>query len=469
MSNENKNSSLEGDSVSNGKMVSYGFTSFIDSIVMSSFGFTVFYFYEVEVGLPILLVGIAFVIFAIWNMINDPLVAYLTDKPRGWAEKWGVRRPWIYSGGFLTILFFFLIFTPPAVDPKKDPWTIFWYMLLVTSLFDTFYSIYTAHYKGGFVNQFRAANERTKASGIMRLIGESGAIVSGAILIPALIVFGDQSSFIRFALVISIVMIIGLFITIPGTKEDKEGIQRYMMGYEQRVKLNFWKVIKAALTSKNYMLQVIAYALFMVTANLFMANLFYFIKDVLNLPAGAQMPVMLTYIVVLYISVPIWVKIAKRIGPIKVAEISLVLIGVGLLFNMIVNSLIMLVILFAILGIFWGGYLSMYMAIQSDAYDEVTLKCGCHQEATLMGISNFFARVAYLVVAVFIAVVHITTGYNPDPNATQTATAVLGIRLLFSVLPAIFAFLGGIALFLWYDLKAKKLIELKTKLKECGL
>lgn len=463
------NEKLEGDSASTGKMVSYGFTAFIDSIVMASFGFTVFYYYEVEVGLSISLVGIAFVIFAIWNMINDPLVGYLTDKPRGWAKKWGVRRPWIFIGGFVTIIFFFLIFTPPAIDARKDPMPVFLYLILITCLFDTFYSLYTAHYKGGFVNQFRTNSERGKASGIMRLIGESGALISVAILIPTIIIFGDPSSFIRYGIALAIVMVIGMIIVIPGTKEDEEAIARYMAGYEEREKLSFWKVLKAALTSKNYMLQIFAYTMFMITANLFMANMFYFVKDVLNLPASAAMPVFLTYIIVLYVTVPIWVKVAKRIGPIKVGKFSLVLIGIGLLFNMITNSIIMLVIVFGIIGIFWAGYLAMYMAIQSDAYDEVTLECGCHQEATLLGISNFFARVAYLVIAVLIAVVHIATGYNPDPNATQTPTAVLGIRLLFSVIPAIFAFLGGIALILWYDLEGQKLMEMKTKLKECGL
>jgi Na+/melibiose symporter-like transporter len=66
-------------------------------------------------------------------------------------------------------------------------------------------------------------------------------------------------------------------------------------------------------------------------------------------------------------------------------------------------------------------------------------------------------------------VVHIATGYNPNPDATQTPTAILGIRLLSSVFPAIFAVIGGIALILWYDLKGQKLMEMKSKLKECGL
>jgi Na+/melibiose symporter-like transporter len=273
----------------------------------------------------------------------------------------------------------------------------------------------------------------------------------------------------RYALVLAIIMVIGMFIMIPGTKEDKDAIVRYLKGYEESEKLSFWKVLNAALTSKNYMLQLFAYTMFMITANLFMANMFYFIKDVLKLPAASQMPVLLAYIVLLYVSVPIWVRIAKKIGPIKVAEIGLMLIAVGLLVNLIVVNLIMFVLTVAIVGIFWGAYLSMYMAIQSDAYDEVTIKCGCHQEATLLGISNFFVRVSYLVIAVIIAVVHIATGYNPNPDATQTPTAILGIRLLSSVFPAIFAVIGGIALILWYDLKGQKLMEMKSKLNECGL
>ena len=63
------------------KMASYGCGYLIITFLLGNYTAYVFYFYEVEMGIPVILVGIAMVIFAIWNMINDPLLGYFTDRP----------------------------------------------------------------------------------------------------------------------------------------------------------------------------------------------------------------------------------------------------------------------------------------------------------------------------------------------------------------------------------------------------
>ena len=53
------------------------------------FSVRTFDFYENEVGLATGIIALAFVIYALWNMINDPLVGFLSDKPRNFWRKWG--------------------------------------------------------------------------------------------------------------------------------------------------------------------------------------------------------------------------------------------------------------------------------------------------------------------------------------------------------------------------------------------
>ena len=127
------------------RMASYGVTFYMEAMFMYSYNILVFYFYEVVVGLPVLLVGLSFGIYAVWNMINDPLAGYLTDKPRKWADKWGVRKPWILLGAIGTIIFWFLLLSPPDLDVKSDPWPMFWYMIIITCILDAFFSIFTTH------------------------------------------------------------------------------------------------------------------------------------------------------------------------------------------------------------------------------------------------------------------------------------------------------------------------------------
>ncbi|TFG04076.1 MAG: hypothetical protein EU539_11620, partial [Promethearchaeota archaeon] len=57
---------------------SYGLGGFFDNIYSAAFSVRVIAFYEDEVLLPILLVSIAFVLYGVWNMFNDPLLGHLS-------------------------------------------------------------------------------------------------------------------------------------------------------------------------------------------------------------------------------------------------------------------------------------------------------------------------------------------------------------------------------------------------------
>jgi GPH family glycoside/pentoside/hexuronide:cation symporter len=177
------------------KMLSYGFGYLIINYLLGAYSAIVFYYYEVEVGLPVLFVGLAFVVYAIWNMFNDPLLGYFTDKPRKWTRKWGLRAPWVVISSFPILICYFLIFTPPDIDPKENALTIFFYMLITTALFDTFFSIYNTHIYGGFTNQFRSEYERRKGFAIIVTVAGFGVVGVG--LIPPLIIkYGDKGTFV---------------------------------------------------------------------------------------------------------------------------------------------------------------------------------------------------------------------------------------------------------------------------------
>jgi len=169
-----------------------------------------------------------------------------------------------------------------------------------------------------------------------------------------------------------------------------------------------------------------------------------------------------------FVAIPLWFKLAKKYGTEKIWQYGLLLFGLSFLSGMLITSLLQMIIWFFFLGFFFAAYLTTFVAVMSDAYDEVTLECGCHQEATLFGINNFFARFSYFVLAVIIAGVHIATGFVPEADI-QSPSAVWGIRLIGSVFPAIFLVSAFIIVTLWYDLKGEKKEALKAALKEKGL
>ncbi|MEX2683338.1 MAG: MFS transporter [Candidatus Sigynarchaeota archaeon] len=92
---------------------SYGCGSFLDDFLLTAFSVRVYAFYENEVLLPNIFLATAFVIYGIWNMFNDPLVGYISDRPTRFTARWGRRFPWFMCTAIPCAVAFTFIFTPP--------------------------------------------------------------------------------------------------------------------------------------------------------------------------------------------------------------------------------------------------------------------------------------------------------------------------------------------------------------------
>ncbi|MHA1197171.1 MAG: MFS transporter [Promethearchaeota archaeon] len=86
---------------------------------------------------------IGFIIYAIWNAVNDPLVGYLCDRPYFFTKKWGRRFPWIISSIFPSILCYILLYSPPIVNHAVNQIGLFLWLIFATCLFDTACSFLT--------------------------------------------------------------------------------------------------------------------------------------------------------------------------------------------------------------------------------------------------------------------------------------------------------------------------------------
>jgi len=213
-------------------MASYGFNSFSREMLRIAFTTFGFFFYESELGLNVWLIFLAYLIFAIYNMFNDPLVGYLTNRPFKFTKKWGRRFPWILLGGLPWGFTYMLIFTPPTYDAVGGAWILFAWLLFTTCLFDTFHSILFVNFQSLFVDKYRSVQERRTASGIYIMIGVIG-VALGSILPPLLFqtTEGTVTNYPSFAfqgLIIAIISFVGFVLAIPGSREDQVTIDLYL-------------------------------------------------------------------------------------------------------------------------------------------------------------------------------------------------------------------------------------------------
>ncbi|TFF90371.1 MAG: MFS transporter [Promethearchaeota archaeon] len=467
MENEKGDISDEWEMAPTSKMVSYGFGYIIVNYLLTAYSVLVFYFYEVEIGLPVALVGVAFIIFAIWNMINDPLLGYLTDKPLKWTRKWGMRAPWIVISSFPILICYFFIFTPPEAA-KEDVLFIFLYMVIITCLFDTFFSIYNDHLYGGFTNHFRTEYDRRKAFTIIALLAGFG--VTFLRLIPPLfITYGDKSSFILAALIMVIILVVFNFILFFGIKESEQLKESFIRGYEKSKEKTFFKTMKIAMKRKNYVVILIAYTIIITTQTLMNASQIYFVKDVLRVPYSYVIYINLAGFAGYLLSIPFWYNFIKKHGFKKTLVLCLFLSGICYLPTLWITTLEERVIYTFLGGIPYAGYTIVIMPVAADTMDDVALQLGRRAEGTLAGIRMFFFRLAFLVQGVVITVIHIFTAYDPDPDAIQTPLAIWGIRVHAGLIPAILMICISLIVLKWYDLIENKKENMLKDLKARGL
>ncbi|MFX0042114.1 MAG: MFS transporter [Candidatus Hodarchaeota archaeon] len=455
------------------KMIMFSLGYFFNAFMIVAFNTYVWAYYEGELGLidetdlwPIYL-AIANVIFTIWSMVTNPLIGYLTNKPMKWTRKRGFHSPWIIIGGVPTIILFFLLFTPPIVMGIESVLPILIYYLIISCLYDTSNSLFQIHSFGAFPAHFRGDIARRKA-GVITQVFTFSANFFATMIWSQIIMPGDKTSFTIAALVSIILLAFSLVIFIPGSKESDEIKERFILGYETTEKLSFFSTLKMAIKQKNYMLALISYLSFMIALGITSMNVVFFVDDVLQEKQYIRTIGSIFMLLSSFLTMPLWIRVAKKIGHSHAFTIGLVSMGFSYLLYLFIEDLIGFYLTSIFTGISFTMYLIMLSPIFADSYDEITVKTKKHHETTLVGIRNFFIRISLTVQSLIIALIHIITAYKPN-DPINSKEALFGLRMIQGLFPFIFCIIGALIFFRWYDLKGIKKQDIMEKLQEMGL
>jgi len=442
-------------------MASYGFAKALSQFI--SIGFTAFgfYYYESEIGLNIWLVGLGYVIFAIYNAINDPIVGYLTNQPFKFTKKWGRRFPWIMIGGTLWVISYILIFTPPNVDPKSGALILFAWLVFATCLFDTFASIFFVNFSSLFPDKFRTIEERRTANAIATPIGLVGTTLA-VILPPFFITFGDLRSYIIQAGVMVTFGLIILALSIPGCREDQVTIDRYLTTHDDKTEReSFFGTMKIALNQKSFVVFIITYTLYQSLVISIQTSVPYVVRFILEMPASAIILISMGFLLGSVFSIPLWNKLANKTNNNrKTFLISCMFLAIATAPLIFIKSYIGMIIGMTLVGVGIGGTWIMLAPVLADVIDESIVRTGKREEGIYNGFQQFFGRIAILIQAITFVVVHTLTGFEGGAS-TQTPEAIFGIHIHFALMPMIFMFIGCIIFWKWYDLTPDKIKIIK--------
>ena len=458
----------DGQNYSELTYTSFSLGYFVRSFLFTVFSARVFAFYETEIFLAPTLILIAYVIYGGWNMINDPLMGYISDRPNRFWNKWGRRFPWIVGMGLPYCFLIILVFAPPNIDARSNPFPIFIWLIFSICLYDTVYSGWMTNYYALFPDKFRSNKERRKIAAIGSPIGLISTAL-GTLLPPIFISYGTRESYITAMIIMSIISFIVFLGSLPGSKEGEELIEcANEFAKEEQKQDSFFQALKYTFQQKNFLAYLIAYLAFHILITITMASIPYINKFLLNQPASSEIILSAAILIGQLTGIPLWILLTKKVGHKGLFLIGLFWAVFAFIILFFMQELITIFIGIAILGF---GVSSIYMGNQlvfSDCIDEIVIDSKKRQEGVFLGIRTFFIRLSIIAQALTFVLIHIFTGFDPQVD-NQTPIALLGLRIQFAIVPMIIMFLAGVIFWKLYDLTPEKVERNKNVLEELNL
>lgn len=420
-------------------------------------------------GIPILYILLVFGIYVIWDAVNDPLTGNLLDRSSKFTSKHGKRFPFIVIGIMGALLCLTMLYIPVSFDPLL---AVLW-ILMIIIIYDAFQTLYELSIRGLTVDMFRDEKQRVKLSSITHIVTGASMIFIG-VFIPVLLgIFGgakDANAYFYMTLVVISVMLIMAIPNIWSAREPEEMRElRTRLNVEGKSSSPPKEVLVRGLKDRNWMGVIIGYVIWVVEIGCISVGITFYVLDGLGLPIAAVGLPILLFLLVSFAVVPIWMKIAKKLGLKRTFFYSLLTTAITTAIFIFASNYNLLLILAAIGGIGHGGQGVAFDAITSEAIDNATLKSGIREESSYHGILRFFTATAIFWQVLIFAIVGTITGYDPALGTNNSEFAKLGLLLQMSIVPAIIMLIGSLIFWKLYTVTKDQAIENKNKLIEMNL
>lgn len=408
------------------------------------------YYFTRVMGLTVEMASLAWLIFGVWNSINDPLLGYIADRTR---SKIGRRRPYIrYGAPLLALAFIFLFIFIPGVAGQQE--LLFGQMLLGLFVYDTLYtaiatSLYLMPYEMAVSNKARSS------------------------------VFIWKIIFSVFSMALPPVLMLAIQ---PGPGQDATAFRWVMVGlgaglcaiifastyfYEEKhyqqdeAQPGLFKSILESFKNIPFIIFLISSFTVIYASNGLQQGILYYF-DELKID---QMPVFASLGVGIICGILLWVNLRERLGLKKCLLAWLAIFALGCYLMLLLgHSTPGAAFSFLLIGIGFAGGLFLIPLMNGDVIDFDEKRTGLRREGMYAGINSFVTKPAIsLAQAVFLTIIA-WSGYDQSlAKGLQPASAQTGILMGWMLVPAVLFSLSFVSLF-WYPLSGESWEQTKKEL-----
>ena len=437
--------------------VIWGVAALGTSIISGIFGALLPIFYQDYLGLTARWIGLAALIYAIWNAVNDPLFGYITDSTR---SRYGRRIPYMrFTAPFLALTFVLVWLAPPKAGQE----TLFIWMLVSMLLYDTCYTIIGLVYSALLPEVSESDGERNGLQISSSLFGLLGTLLG--FIIPDFFrpKAGMSPSFLPLQVSMVVVAIVAMLLIIATTLKVKERPE--FTRVDKPIPL--LKALRLTFTSRSFLILVAANFMSILMQALVLGSIFYIADYVMKI---STMILLACLFIPLIIGVPITSLIRKRLGVVGAQQLLLVIAGVGLVLVAVVPPILIPACL-ALAGFGLSGPQTLSNLLFAQVADEDELRSGVRREGAFFGVNALITKPAQSIALwLFPFVLEATQFVSREQNngvalLDQPASAIFGIKVISGLIPGIAMLIGALIL-VWFPLRGKYLENVQREVLE---
>ncbi len=454
--------------------IGYGFGDMSSSMFWKLFSYFLPFFYSNVFGLSLADAGVLMLVTRIWDAVSDPMMGIIADRTK---TRWGKYRPYLLFFSLPFAVCGVLLFTTP--ENGKTLWAYITYICMMTVYtginvpYGSLLNVMTADsdeksvlssyrmffaYGGSFIALFAwepLCNMFDKA----RVVAEDAA---GGLASISTSPEAWQKAMIVIASCCFILFVLSFLLT----KEHVKSESTVSVGQDLKLLLKnkpWWLLIGAALASNlfntvrgtttayffaDYIQKTVEMApqwAFLVSAGIFLS-----IGEISNM-----------------IGVVLAVPMSKNLGKKSTYIISMaVLIGLSIAFFFLpatTGGYWAMLVFQVVISIFTGVISPLVWSMYADVADYSELKDGTASTGLIFSSASMAQKFGGAFGGSAVMWLLAAFGYNTVAGAVQTETAILGLRILMSWVPAAVAALSILVVW-FYPLTKKKMEGVQAEL-----
>lgn len=410
------------------------------------------YFFVNYFGMDAALSATCWLIFGIWNAINDPIFGFISDKTK---SKLGRRVPYIRYGAIMIAAVFVLTWV--VFFNTGSQAQMFVQMLVALFLFD---ALYTAIATSLYVMPFEMAVTNEARSKILLVKVIFGLV---ALAVPLFLLAELENILSASLRTFQYVMTgIGLFaglIIFFSSFFYKEN--DYIKKEEQ---YPFLKSLGMCFKNKSFIIfEIISFSITYIQTLLMMGLSYYFeASGVSYLPCYAAMFVGIVF------GMWLWMKPGLKWGVKKSLVLMCCIFSAGLLVMMLFGTNVIAGIVgFLSAGIGFAGGMYLIVLMNGDVIDYDEHVSGLRREGMYAGVNSFICKPAISIANALFPIMLLWFGYdNTLKIAEQTEQAKFGVRFSWLFIPVVLLALSALLIGLLYPLYGEGWKKIKDELAE---